>query len=242
MPILSENSLFLAPNKYTKLKFSQRIMSFSRKCRDELTDEMKKIFIKRQVRYTQALCYKLCEQRFIEEQCRCIEPTLAIFYQFFTINHNQTKNNISLCSIDDKCLISRVNFCKFQHVNEKFDFYSLFEDPKRLCQQCLPECEIIQYSVQPSYANFPNTQAHDKVLQRVDNHFYMGLGADSNFDKVKPPKVSYRGNLRDNIVAVEISASSHATEILTESPMYTWVDLISSIGGQTGLFYFHLFC
>ena len=40
--------------------------------------------------------------------------------------------------------------------------------------------------------------------------------------------------LLDDIVAVEISASPYATEILTESPLYTWVDLISSIGGQTG--------
>lgn len=44
-------------------------------------------------------------------------------------------------------------------------------------------------------------------------------------------------NLLENIVAVEISASPYATEILAESPMYTWVDLISSIGGQTGRFF-----
>ncbi|CAM4861079.1 unnamed protein product [Rotaria socialis] len=42
-------------------------------------------------------------------------------------------------------------------------------------------------------------------------------------------------SLLDNIVAVEVSASPVATEILAESPMYTWVDVISSIGGQTGL-------
>ncbi|CAM4989374.1 unnamed protein product, partial [Rotaria socialis] len=40
-------------------------------------------------------------------------------------------------------------------------------------------------------------------------------------------------SLLDNIVAVEVSASPVATEILAESPMYTWVDVISSIGGQT---------
>ncbi len=45
---------------------------------------------------------------------------------------------------------------------------------------------------------------------------------------------SRKETLLDDIVAVEISASPYATEILAESPMYTWVDLISSIGGQTG--------
>jgi len=43
-----------------------------------------------------------------------------------------------------------------------------------------------------------------------------------------------KGNLLNDIVAVEISASPYATETLAESPVYTWVDLISSIGGQTG--------
>jgi hypothetical protein len=40
--------------------------------------------------------------------------------------------------------------------------------------------------------------------------------------------------LLNDIVALGISASPYATETLAESPMYTWVDLISSIGGQTG--------
>lgn len=44
---------------------------------------------------------------------------------------------------------------------------------------------------------------------------------------------SRRTKLTDNIVAVEITASPYATEILTESPVYNWVDLISNIGGQT---------
>jgi hypothetical protein len=86
-------------------------MSFSRQCRTELTDYMKQIFLTHKVRYTQALCYKLCEQRFIEEQCQCIEPSLAVFYQFF--NDIQTTKNISFCSIDNKCLASLIYFGMF---------------------------------------------------------------------------------------------------------------------------------
>lgn len=110
VPILSQNSLFLGPNKYTKLSFSQRIIRFSRHCRKDLTDDMKQIFRTHKIRYTQALCYKLCEQRFLEKQCLCIEPTLAVFYQFF---NNTPTENISLCSIDNKCLNSLTYFSKF---------------------------------------------------------------------------------------------------------------------------------
>ena len=57
-----------------------------------------------------------------------------------------------------------------------------------------------------------------------------------DFIRITPsPCINSRKDiLRDNIVAVEISASPYATEVLAESPMYTWVDLISSIGGQAG--------
>lgn len=45
--------------------------------------------------------------------------------------------------------------------------------------------------------------------------------------------------LLDNIIAVEISSSPIARENLAESPMYTWVDVISSIGGQAGFIIFY---
>jgi hypothetical protein len=114
VPILSQNSLFLAPNRYTKLSFSQRIMRFSRQCRNELTDEMKQMLNTPHVRYTQALCYKLCEERFIVKDCQCIEPTLAVLYQYFNNNgNNQSTANISFCSVDDTCrVISRKNIGK----------------------------------------------------------------------------------------------------------------------------------
>ncbi|CAF0866573.1 unnamed protein product [Rotaria sordida] len=221
VPILSQNSLFLRPNKYTKLSFSQSITSFSGQCRNELTDDMKQIFRTHKIRYTQALCYKLCKKRFLETQCKCIEPTLAVFYQFFNnnnFNNTQTTKNISLCSIDDECLSQSIYF-----------------NSSELCQECLPECEIIQYSVQSSYARYPNPKAYPQVLKRVQTHFRRSTQVNSSSNTSNELLTNFRPGLRDNIVAVEISASPYATEILTGSPMYTWVDLISSIGGQTGL-------
>ncbi|CAF2368910.1 unnamed protein product [Rotaria sp. Silwood2] len=220
VPILSQNSLFVGPNKYTKLSFSQSITSFSRQCRNELTDDMKQILRTHTIRYTQALCYKLCEKRFVEEQCHCIEPTIAVFYQFFNdknCNNTQTTNNNSLCSIDDECLTRRIHF-----------------NPSKLCQECLPECEIIQYSVQSSYARYPNSNAYKQVSKRVRTHFGRIASSYASLNISNELLTNFRTVIRDNIVAVEISASPYPTEILMESPMYTWVDLISSIGGQTG--------
>lgn len=72
-------------------------------------------------------------------------------------------------------------------------------------------------------------------MQRVKTHFRSNREVQAAVNVTDGPQSNRPTGLRDNIVAVEISASPYATEILTESPFYTWVDLISSIGGQTGL-------
>ena len=109
VPMFSETSLFVGPNKYTKLSFVPRVMSFSRNCRNDLTSEMKWIFPIGKVRYTKALCSKFCEHRYILNRCKCIEQESAVFYQFFS---NNFKPSEYLCSVDDQCLMSRGYFSK----------------------------------------------------------------------------------------------------------------------------------
>ncbi|CAF0810778.1 unnamed protein product [Adineta ricciae] len=216
LPILSQNSVLLRPNKYTKLSFSQRTMSFSQECRNDLTEHMKNIFQTHKVRYSQALCYKLCEQQYIEQQCQCIEPTLVVFYHFFN-RINETSpilTNKRMCSLENTCFRLQIDF-----------------DSRKLCPECLPECEIIQYSIQSSHADYPNRNSYEKVFHRLEQHFRL----TQNQQQSQRLNISHPSMLRDHIVAVEISASPYPTEILTESPVYTWIDVISSIGGQTGL-------
>ncbi len=108
-------------------------------------------------------------------------------------------------------------------------------DSSKLCPECLPECEIIQYSVESSYASYPNLKANDKVLARVRNYFRLSPTVNADLsNSTTGSSRHHRTRLLNNIVAIEISASPYPTEILTESPIYTWADLISSIGGQAG--------
>ncbi|CAF5201385.1 unnamed protein product, partial [Rotaria magnacalcarata] len=140
-----------------------------------------------------------------------------VYFQFFSQNNTKTPTSSIPCSTNEECLENRATFNSRQH-----------------CPDCLPECEIIQYKVQSSFAAYPNTRSIEKVLQRVDKHF-KAMGQSLVQSNTSACSNNRKVALLDNIVAVEISASPVATEILAESPMYTWVDVISSIGGQTGL-------
>lgn len=113
IPILSQTSLIIGPNRYTKISFLPRVMSLIQQCRYDLTDNMKIIFSNQQVRYTQALCYKICEHQSIIQQCQCIDPRFVVFYQYFNNeNHQNTNSNISLCPVDCECLQTRAIFSK----------------------------------------------------------------------------------------------------------------------------------
>jgi len=235
IPVLSENSLFLAPKTFTKLIFSQRFITFYQNCRKDLTDDMKQLFSEDSVRYSQALCYRVCEFRYIAKQCQCTDQSFMVFFPF--ISHNQTNqiNTNQSCLINTKCLNRHSHFSKYLNNNNKliYIYISVVIDATQYCSQCLPECELIQYTIQSSYADYPNLRSAEKVLLRIENHF-KEIGYSPILLNTSKCLNNRKESFLDDIVAVEISASPYATEFLVESPMYTWVDLISSIGGQAG--------
>jgi hypothetical protein len=113
IPILSENSLFLAPTTYTNLIFSQRMVTFSQQCRKDLTDDMKQIFNSDSVRYSQALCYKVCEFRFRKTEHQCTDLLFIFFIQFFSQNQTVKIDPNKSCPINYKDPINRPHFSKY---------------------------------------------------------------------------------------------------------------------------------
>ena len=93
---------------------------------------------------------------------------------------------------------------------------------------------LFNIQFQSSYADYPNTRSEDNVVIRVEKHLKNNGYSPTTNSNASNCANSRKGSLLADIVAVQISASPYATEILTESAVYTWVDLISSIGGQTG--------
>lgn len=111
IPILSENSLLLPPKTFTQLIYSQRIIRFFQQCHTDLSDDMKRIFNSNSVRYSQALCLKLCEFRSIEDKCNCTDQFFLVFTRFFSVNRTIPINTKQPCSIGNRCS-ARIRFSK----------------------------------------------------------------------------------------------------------------------------------
>ncbi|CAF1201522.1 unnamed protein product, partial [Didymodactylos carnosus] len=204
---------------YSKLVFSKRIIHHvntrASPCRTQLTPEMSLTFRTNETNvYTQALCIKYCQQLYIHHHCQCIEPYAMMFLRSSTVNVKGTITSAKLCNLNETCL---------KNVKQNFS--------SNKCTECLPECETFQYNIQTSYAQYPNSKSYGKVLKSILEHFK----DDNRFLLLQGKRKNCREIIQDNVVAVEITAGTYGTEILTETLMVSWTDLISSIGGQTGL-------
>jgi hypothetical protein len=125
IPILSQNSLFLGPTTFTKLIFSHRTISFSQQCRNDLTDDMKQTFESNHIKYSQALCFKLCEFLYIQKHCNCIDRLFMVYFQFFTQNQTTRMNTNNSCTYEHTCLLHRKRFSKnFERFIELYFFLS----------------------------------------------------------------------------------------------------------------------
>jgi hypothetical protein len=100
LPILSQNSLFLAPGTFTRLIYSQRMIRFTQQCRKNLTDDMTSAFNSNSVQYSQTLCHKICELLYIERQYSCIDPYFLVLTQFFSRNRTEQMRSTPLCPYD----------------------------------------------------------------------------------------------------------------------------------------------
>jgi hypothetical protein len=134
IPILSENSFFLPPTTFTKLIFSQRVVTFFQQCRNDLTDDMKFVFNSNSVQYSQALCVRLCQFRFIKKHYECTDPFFLVFLRYFsTSDRAKQMKTKPLCSIGNKSRIVTTRFSKnFNNNNKTNSNFFLYNRFKRI--------------------------------------------------------------------------------------------------------------
>lgn len=123
IPILSQTTLLIAPTVFTKLIFSHRQISFSQQCRNDLTDDMKTIFGENQGRYSQALCYTLCQFQHVQKRCSCSDQLSIVYFQFFRRNQTFPSAFNRSCSPDDPCSTNQKPFSTIKKILKVFLFF-----------------------------------------------------------------------------------------------------------------------
>ncbi|CAF0838235.1 unnamed protein product [Rotaria sordida] len=221
LPLIERRGMALAPGFQHRLAYTKRNIFFLSSpystCTNNIPPVMKFMFEKyvgADYAYSEDLCYILCAQAYIYERCKCVNPA------------QWNARSIVLPGTNDIVmapLCNTSNICFKQAVNN-FDLTHSIRG--RYCSYCLQQCSITNFAVKSSLSIAPPEWLVPDIRAFVENS-----SVPLPFDW------SSRWNeyIRSSYVSIELLAESSLIETYTQMAALNFIDVISNVGGQTGL-------
>lgn len=174
-------------------------------CRDDVdsyTDSDSKYFkaTLKLAKYSKKLCYELCLQDLITENCSCSDPSIPI-----------TDSNSTFCKILDK--LDCVN-----KVRDKFDSTDLSSQ----CEDSCPtECKRMSYETSIDLSDYPTKDYFD-IISKQPNLV-------QKFTNVRSSTLDF-SSFKQSVVMINVYFHDLSYTLISESPSYTWDIMLGSIG------------
>ena len=154
---------------------------------------------------------------FSYERCGCVSPYL---WNARTIILPETKKVI----LAPVCQIVSTNSCYNQAVDELLNSPSLIE---KYCSDCSQQCSLTDFVIQKSALSAPSDWQMAGIKYFVEN--LTGVPLPTNWSTT-----SYE-YVQKNYVALTVVRETTIVENSTQKAQLGVVDILSNIGGQTGL-------
>ncbi len=120
-----------------------------------------------------------------------------------------------LCNISDKCYSQAASFLSTSP--------SLFD---KFCSYCPQQCLITNFNIKPSMWKTPPTWLLDDIKKFVEN---------SPIPLPMDWSTNWRSHIDSSYLSIELVHESALVEQYTQTATMTSVDVLSNVGGQTGL-------
>ncbi|UJR29642.1 hypothetical protein I4U23_017190 [Adineta vaga] len=221
LPPIESSGVELAPGRRYKLSYRKKrtdlLSSPYTNCRKELTLSMKAMlenYNGADYVYSQDTCMMLCQQTYVYEKCGCINPFLWNARIIVLPGTNKTIV-APLCTASDQCAFKTSS--------------SLIENSSLLmeyCSDCSQDCSLISFPTQLSSSQVFLDWEIDNIKTFVEN--------SSVRLPVNWSTMSYE-YIQRNYLTINIVTESNIVETNTQTAALSIVDVISNIGGQTGL-------
>lgn len=120
-----------------------------------------------------------------------------------------------LCNISDHCVLK---------AKQEFTASdTLWID---FCSECKPECATVQYMTTSSSVQAPSKWLLPKIKTLVESS---SIPVSLNWSH------TWQTEIENNYVALEITVETGRIQNYTETPSMSGVEVLSNVGGQTGL-------
>ena len=121
----------------------------------------------------------------------------------------------SLCNISDQC-----------YSKASSDFLTSSSLLEKHCSYCPPQCFITDFNIQPSLWKAPPTWLLNDIKAFVEK---------SEIPSPSDWSTNWRSHIDSSYLSVELVHETTLVETFTQTVKMTPVDVLSNVGGQTGL-------
>ncbi|CAF0968518.1 unnamed protein product [Rotaria sp. Silwood1] len=221
VPMIETSGIELEPGRRHKISYRKKKTNFLSSpytdCTNKISDLMKAVlntYYPADYIYSQSSCYQSCQQTYVYEQCGCVNP---YFWYIRWVVQLGTDDMIfaPVCYPGDNC---------FDKASKKlFASASLM---KNYCSDCLQECSTNSFVLQTSSSTSYIDSKIDVIKNFIENS---SVPVPNNWS------TTWRQHIYENYLTVNILRETRIVETSTQTSTLGLVDVISNIGGQTGL-------
>ncbi|CAF1400968.1 unnamed protein product [Adineta steineri] len=221
MPIIELTAMLLSSGKHHKLGYAKKTSLFLpapyTPCNDKANLGMQAMFDQyhdADYGYAQFPCYIACIQTYTYKKCGCGNP-YRWNNRLVVLPNTDTPINIQLCDFDNSCYgAAGIEIMNTESIWTTF------------CPDCTLECSYSEFNIQSTSVLAPPAYMRDGIKQFVESS-QVPLPEDWN--------TSYVSEIQSSFVSLEVAYETTRTEVYSQQPTMAPVDVISNVGGQTGL-------
>ncbi|CAF2800664.1 unnamed protein product [Rotaria sp. Silwood2] len=221
VPNIELSAVYLSPGRHHKLGYTKKVSNFLPSpytaCNDKVSLGLQAVIDEyhgTNYGYSRYLCFYAGMQAYIYQICGCGHPFFWTIRSVVLSGDDKT-TNISVCDVKNPC-----------YGETKATFMNTESIWRTNCPDCTAECSNIDFIMKSSSLLAPPEFLFDSIKNFVES---------SNITVSAKWSTSMIEEIQSNYVCLEVAYDNTRTDVYSEQATISPVDVLSNVGGQTGL-------
>ncbi|CAF1173656.1 unnamed protein product [Rotaria sordida] len=221
LPLIEVAGIQLEPGREYKLSYKKKIYQLLPSPYSDCTNKIPLViqamfnrYAGADYAYSQVLCYTLCIQTYVYDECKCVSPFEWIAQSIVLSGTDQIRE-ASLCNVTDQCYMTAT-----ARITTTDSIWNQF------CSDCSQACSTVDFTITTSAVSAPSTTYVPVIKKFVEKS---GIILPKNWSN------TWQSEIPKNYLAVDIVCETTRVETYTQDASISGVDLLSNVGGHTGL-------
>ncbi|CAF2401578.1 unnamed protein product [Rotaria sp. Silwood2] len=221
LPLIDIAGMALEPGRKHKLSFTRKKSYFLSPPYTQCTNQiplamqaMFNLFQDADYAYSQLICFTNCIQAYTYHVCGCVNPNQWLA-RFAVLFGTDIVVNAPLCNMTDACFTEAAD-----RLMKTYAIWSMW------CPYCQQECNTTTFGITLSSMSAPREWMMNSIRDFVEA---------SSVPLPSDWSTAWHSHIQSNYIAIDIVRGSIQLEQLTQVASLSGVDLLSNVGGLSGL-------